>query len=131
MNWRLREAIEPHDVKTTRQMRWDDFDNGELLKVAQQEFDVMLTTDANLYHQQKVADYDLSVIVLRAYKNSIQAIAPLMIQVLDLLDHINPKPITFTLTILYGRAISDEARAVRSQSAAISHRFQGRLDLGW
>ncbi len=90
LNWRLREALEPHDVKTTRQMRWDDFDNGELLKVAQQEFDVMLTTDANLYHQQKVADYDLSVIVLRAYKNSIQAIAPLMIQVLDLLDHINP-----------------------------------------
>lgn len=90
LNWRLGKSLQPHEVMTTRQMRWDDFDNGDLLKVAQQEFDVMLTTDANLYHQQKVADYDLAVIVLRAYKNSIDALAPLMSKVMDLLDQLSP-----------------------------------------
>lgn len=90
LNWRLWELLQPHEVRTTRQMRWDDLDNGELLSVAQPEFDVMLTTDANLYHQQKVANYDLAVIVLRAYQNSIHALEPLMNKVVDLLDDVKP-----------------------------------------
>lgn len=90
LNWRLWKSLQSHQVMTTRQMRWEELENGELLKMAQQEFDVMLTTDANLYHQQKVADYDLAVIVLRAYKNSIDALMPMMSQVVDLLDRINP-----------------------------------------
>lgn len=90
LNWRIGKSLLPNEVLTTRQMQWDDLDNGELLKVAQREFEVMLTTDANLYHQQKVSNYDLAVIVLRAYKNSITALAPLLGQVIELLDQIGP-----------------------------------------
>lgn len=90
LNWRLGKLLQPHDVLTTRQMLWDELGNGELLNEAQNEFDVMLTTDANLYHQQKVSNYDLSVIVLRAYNNSITALAPLLDQLMELLEQILP-----------------------------------------
>lgn len=51
LDWRLWELLPPHEVVTTRRMRWDRYENGGLLKVAQHEFDVLLTTDTNLYHQ--------------------------------------------------------------------------------
>lgn len=90
LDWRLWELLQPHEVVTTKRMLWDRYENGELLEVAQIEFDVLLTTDTNLYHQQKVADYDLAVVVLRAYQNSLEALTPLMEPVLDLLERVNP-----------------------------------------
>lgn len=90
LDWRLWELLQPHEVITTRRMRWDRYENGELLEVAQTEFDVLLTTDTNLYHQQKVADYDLAVVVLRAYQNSLEALSPLMEPVMNLLERVNP-----------------------------------------
>ncbi len=95
LDWRLWELLRPHEVVTTRRMRWDRYENGELLALAQAEFDVLLTTDTNLYHQQKVAAYNLAVIVLRAYQNSFEAVAPLMPQVAVLLEHIQPGEIRY------------------------------------
>jgi predicted nuclease of predicted toxin-antitoxin system len=95
LDWRLWELLQPHEVVTTKRMGWDRYGNGELLDVAQAEFDVLLTTDTNLYHQQKVADYDLAVIVLRAYQNSMEALAPLMGQVMDLLERTQPGEIYY------------------------------------
>jgi len=95
LDWRLWELLQPHEVITTRRMQWDRYENGELLEVAQIEFDALLTTDANLYHQQKVADYDLAVVVLRAYKNSLEALTPLMGPVMNLLERIRPGEIHY------------------------------------
>lgn len=43
--------------------------NGELLDAAQRAFDVLLTMDRSLRHQQHLPRYDLSVIVLLATSN--------------------------------------------------------------
>lgn len=70
IDWRLASCLpDDWEVNTTRRLRWDGLDNGELLAVAEQEFDVLLTTDKALYGQQNVPDYDIAVIVLRAYSN--------------------------------------------------------------
>jgi len=90
LDWRLWELLQPHEVTTTKRMQWDRYENGDLLEVAQIEFDCLLTTDTNLYHQQKVANYDLAVIVLRAYQNSMEPVTPLMEQVMGLLEEIKP-----------------------------------------
>lgn len=73
LDGRLWELLQPHEVVTTKRMRWNRYENGALLEAAQHDFDVLLTTDTNLYHQQKVAAYDLAVIVMRAYQNSLEA----------------------------------------------------------
>jgi len=84
----LRRHFPPHEVRLTREAGWDDLDNGELLSLAQQSFEVLLTVDANLYHQQKVAQFDIAVIVLRAYNNKYETLYPMMPDVLDLLNSI-------------------------------------------
>jgi hypothetical protein len=73
-----------------REAGWDGIENGELLFVAQQTFDVLLTTDTNIYHQQKVAQFDIAVIVLRAYNNGYAALHPLLPDVLEMLTTIEP-----------------------------------------
>jgi predicted nuclease of predicted toxin-antitoxin system len=95
LDWRLWEMLQPHETATTRQMRWDRSENGELLEAAQAEFDVLLTTDVNLYHQNKVADFNLAVIVLRAYRNSYEALAPLIPETLGILETIQPGEVVY------------------------------------
>lgn len=95
LDWRLWELLQPHEVHTTRRMQWDRYENGELLNVAQAEFEILLTTDANLYHQNKVANYTIAVIVLRAYRNSYQALTPLMAEVMQRLETIQPGEVVY------------------------------------
>ncbi|MDQ3010797.1 MAG: DUF5615 family PIN-like protein [Acidobacteriota bacterium] len=87
---KLKRHLPPHEAVLTREAGWDDFDNGELLDTAQQTFDVLLTMDANLYHQQKVAQFDIAVIVLRAYNNKYETLHPMMPDVLNHLEAIEP-----------------------------------------
>lgn len=67
---KLRHHLPPHTVRLTKELEWNQFNNGDLLNLAQNEFDVLLTVDANIYHQQNVALYDIAVIVLRVYDNT-------------------------------------------------------------
>jgi hypothetical protein len=45
-------------------MGWASKTNGELLALASAEFDVFLTSDRNLSHQQNLSAFDIAVIVL-------------------------------------------------------------------
>lgn len=53
-------------------------------------FDVLLTMDTNIYHQQKVGQFDIAVIVLRAYNNKYETLRPMMPDVLSQLEAIEP-----------------------------------------
>lgn len=55
-----------HDVKTVRQMGWSETVNGAPLALAEQHFDVLVTTDKNLSFQQNVGRFTIAVVVLRA-----------------------------------------------------------------
>ena len=59
-------------------MGWATKKNGVLLRLAEQEFDVLLTNDQNLEHQQDLKHFNLAVIVLVAYTNDIEDLKPLM-----------------------------------------------------
>ena len=85
---KLRQHFLPHQVGLTKELGWNQFGNGVLLKLAQAEYDVLLTTDANIYHQQNVALYSIAVIVLRVYDNSYESIVLLLPDVMALLEQI-------------------------------------------
>ena len=59
-------------------MGWAAFKNGELLTAAETEFDVFLTVDQNIQHQQNLQDRPLAIIVLVARNNRLEALSPLM-----------------------------------------------------
>lgn len=52
VDWRLARDIIGHDVRTARQMGWEAIQNGELLRLASQDFDAFVTVDRNLTFQQ-------------------------------------------------------------------------------
>lgn len=87
---KLRNDLQPHVVSLTKEAGWNDLGNGQLLAAAQPLFDVLLTADTNIYHQQKVALFDIAVLVLRAYDLKYQSLRPLMPDVLDLLNSLEP-----------------------------------------
>jgi predicted nuclease of predicted toxin-antitoxin system len=92
---KLRRDLLPHQVVLTKEKGWQKLANGALLAEAQTEFDVLLTMDANLYHQQNVAQYTLAVIVLRAYDNDYQSVSPLLPEFLELLERAKPGEIYY------------------------------------
>ncbi len=79
-----------HTVRTVQQKGWDGIENGELLHIAQAEFDVLLTTDKGIKYQQNFTGRDIAVVTLRARDNRIPTLTPLMPQVLALLPTIQP-----------------------------------------
>jgi Domain of unknown function (DUF5615) len=60
----LRRALTGHEVSTAYEMAWTQLDNGALLKAADKQFDVLITTDRNLRYQQNLAGYRLAILVL-------------------------------------------------------------------
>jgi hypothetical protein len=51
-------------VVTAYQRGWAELDNGALLRSAELEFDVFITTDKNLRFQQNVSGYRIAILVL-------------------------------------------------------------------
>ena len=75
-----------HDVRTVQQMRWGGTKNGALLSLAAAQFDVLLTADQNLEHQQDVSKYSIGVVVLAARSNRMEHLRPLVPRTLAAID---------------------------------------------
>lgn len=87
---RLLRLLAEHEVKTAYQMGWAAKKNGELLKLVESEFEVFVTVDQNLRHQQNLASSSLKVIVLVAATNQYDNLAPLILQVKVALTSLAP-----------------------------------------
>jgi len=71
-------------------MGWAGVRNGELLRLAQSEFDVFVTGDRNLSFQQEVSNLGIAVIVLRAKSIQLHDMLPLMPRLLETLPALAP-----------------------------------------
>lgn len=81
---------EGHDVSTVAEAGWAGKKNGELLGLAEREFDVLVSTDKGIPHQQNVSRFDLTIVLLRAKSNTLEDLAPLMDEVNAALGSIEP-----------------------------------------
>ncbi|MCC6773751.1 MAG: DUF5615 family PIN-like protein [Gemmatimonadaceae bacterium] len=79
-----------HRVSTIHQRRWSDLDDGPLLDAAEVEFEVFVTMDQSLRFQQNLRGRTLRIIVIRALRNTLPALAPLAPQVLSALTTMAP-----------------------------------------
>jgi len=91
----LRRFFPDHQVTTVQKMEWLEAENGDLLAVAEAEFDVLLSTDKGIKYQQNFTDRDIAVIVLRTKDNRIPTLIPLMPKVLALLPTVQPGQVYF------------------------------------
>ena len=71
-------------------MGWAALKNGSLLDAAEVEFDVLLTVDQNISHQQNMAARRIALVVMGAPDNKITSLLPLLPQLLTLLPTVEP-----------------------------------------
>jgi predicted nuclease of predicted toxin-antitoxin system len=83
---KLGQHLRPHSVTTVPQRGWNGIKNGELLRLASEEFDVFLTVDRGIPHQQRVATVNLAVVVIRTLSNDINDLLPLIPQILTAIE---------------------------------------------
>jgi predicted nuclease of predicted toxin-antitoxin system len=88
IDWRLKRHLPDHEVRSTKEMRWERLTNGQLLSQAEGQFDVLLTVDRNIKHQQNLVGRQIAIVVLVAVNNTLAALTPLMPEVEALLPGI-------------------------------------------
>lgn len=87
---RLDRDIAGHDVKTVPQMGWAGIKNGDLLTLAEKQFEVFVTVDRNLSFQQNLPNYNIAVIVLCCHSNRLQDLHLLVPELLNSLPTARP-----------------------------------------
>ena len=75
---RLKRDLTGHQARTAPEMGWASKRNGDLLRLAEHEFDVFLTVDRKLQHQQNLSMFNIAVVVLVAPSNTLADLQPLM-----------------------------------------------------
>jgi hypothetical protein len=60
----LRRTLPNHTVITAFEKGWANLSNGNLLREAEREFDLLITTDKNLQYQQNLAGRKIAILVL-------------------------------------------------------------------
>jgi len=81
-------ALTGHDVRTVVQCGWAGTRNGKLLALAANNFDVLVTADRNIQHQQNLKTLPITVVILTTPDNllpSFQKLAPQLLARLPLI----------------------------------------------
>ena len=86
----LARALEPHDVATVSELGWSGTKNGELLRRTAGAFDVLVTMDRNLRHQQQLAIQPFGDVLIRAGSNRIRDLEPLVPALLIAIQEVAP-----------------------------------------
>ncbi len=91
LDWRLKHHLPGHEVKSVYEMQWSDLFNGELIDQAvNARFNVLLTGDSHIKHQQNLGSRPIAIVVLRASNNRLKTHIPMMPEVTELLATIKP-----------------------------------------
>jgi hypothetical protein len=77
-NENLKLYFPEHEIRTVRELGWNGYTNGRLLNLMiENGFEVLITFDKNLQHQQNFLIYPIMVIVLSAPSNQYKHLSPL------------------------------------------------------
>ena len=85
----LAQELVGHDVRTVTQAGWSGTKNGELLRLAAQEYEVFLTIDQLLATERQIPQ-SLAVITLKASTNRIESLRSLVPAILQAIPTAKP-----------------------------------------
>jgi len=67
-----------HECETVRKAGFGAKKNGELLRLAEGRWDVLLTSDRNMKYQQNMTGRNISIVILCAKSNRMKDVLPLI-----------------------------------------------------
>jgi predicted nuclease of predicted toxin-antitoxin system len=85
---KLRRELAGHEVFTVTERGWSGIENGQILALAQVEFEVFLTVDQNLTYQQNLEAFNIGIILLIARNNRLKTLLPLIPETRAVLENI-------------------------------------------
>lgn len=88
LDWRLSRSLPGHTIKAAGKLGWGTLKDRALLDRAQTQFDVLVTSDKNLPHQQNLSRFNLAVAILDVPSNRIEDCLPKMPVLLRMLPHL-------------------------------------------
>ena len=72
---RLKTHLTSYEVATVTEKGWSGLRNGQLMTAASADgFDILLTIDKNLQHQQNVGKYPLIIVVLNSPSSKLEVL---------------------------------------------------------
>jgi predicted nuclease of predicted toxin-antitoxin system len=86
----LKRDLIGHEVTTVREAGLTGLKNGELLKAAEDVFDVLVTVDQSIRHQQNIRAFQIGVLILAAKTNKYEDLRPLVPRALEALPSLQP-----------------------------------------
>ena len=63
-----------HESLTVQEAGWAGKQNGELLKLAEADFDALVTVDTNLRYQQNMEGRNIAIVILQSSSNRLEHI---------------------------------------------------------
>ena len=84
----LKRELAGHEVHTVEDAGFKGLENGDLLKAASGAYEVLITVDRNLPHQQNIAGLNIAILILAAKRNSYVRLQPLIPRALSALQTI-------------------------------------------
>lgn len=91
----LRRSLIGHTVRTVPEMGWASVKNGDLISLAETQFDAMITVDKSMQYQQNLKSARMGFIVLRASSNRLEDLEPLVPDILSALNFVQPGDVIF------------------------------------
>lgn len=85
---RLKKDFAEHEVLTIEAAGFKGLRNGKLLREARERFEVLITVDKNIEHQQNKSSLPVAVLILSANSNRYESLSPLISKALSALEQI-------------------------------------------
>ncbi len=83
-------ARHEHVCLTVQEAGWSGRENGELLALAEIEFDVLVTIDTNLRYQQNLTGRRIALVILRGHSNRLEDLSQHFTACVQALETIKP-----------------------------------------
>lgn len=83
----VKRGLPDRKIVTVQDMGWAGIKNGQLLRLVAADFDVFITSDKNLRHQQNLAAIELAIVLLPS--NQVPVVMALLPNIDDALNEIS------------------------------------------
>jgi predicted nuclease of predicted toxin-antitoxin system len=86
--WPMHRILSQHSVTSVQAKSWSGIRNSELLRRAESEFDLLITSDQNILYQQNVAA--LNIAILELSTNDVRRIRASMALIQQTVEAVKP-----------------------------------------
>lgn len=86
--WPMRKILVGHTCTTAQKRGWDAITNGELINLAETEFDLFVTCDQNIRYQQNLTNRKIAILELG--NNELRRIMAAAAEICDAIANIPP-----------------------------------------